>query len=429
MADYRIFLQGDKLHAALISANDEALCRYIGKARKEISFVGSGISNTVAQAIAAERDLVKFIAVDDSDDVFRQGLGSAKALALLRDAGVRVLRCGTVRINILHIDDEVLTYAPTAQCRQRETLRDEPNGVAMEYSAVKEIMDYEIQPASTEEQYQAMKEWEEASGALPAPEPKIQMSEISDASIGQHVEEYGKVNPNEELVLNVYTGLVKFVEFRLTGVRIDRRKVTIPKKLMQLIEDEPDTLARINASYSLFQHAEEITERSKGIDREFQAMKREFLVRIPDLGMLCRSDQKESLEEAVKTINDDIQQFKQQVEKDIRKEIQTSIQRLKNIFSRIAAEKEREQESCTPIPTPEAIQEQLEEAFPDPENYTKDMGLTVIFKDVTYDMLKSPKFESTLLQSDFKTYLMKQGLIRERVIEGRVVGQNGPQQR
>jgi hypothetical protein len=369
-------------------ANDLTLSAMINGARRRVVLVAPAVSRLVAEALVgcwqslAPSDVS--VVLDMDPEVYRLGYGDPEALTLLEVAARRLGRALNrhrgIRIGLLIVDDSTLVYAPTpllveAGPRQADT----PNAVLLGALPGAVSRDLGLGPDGLRHQ----------TVGLDRVEPG-QVDQVR-ADLTQNPPRKFDIARTER----VFNAFFEFVDFELIGAAVHRREVSIPSWLVRLGAGE-ETEKLLKTSFRLVDADDDLS----GTDLlDYKArIAAAFLRPIKGYGSTILRKHKAEFETEVEGLRQAIEAFRMTVREDLQATIDRNRESLKQgLLSRLISDPPKRWRRPDGTPpnkemTERLLDRDLRRAFGTAERYLGEMTVKVVFKGVTYESLKDPKF-------------------------------------
>jgi hypothetical protein len=266
------------------SLDSAAMADEILRAKRSVCYAAPGIQQEPANAMAAlaQRIGSKLIAVciDFDERVLRMGFGDLSAVKTLRDAGIEVRSASGLRTGLVIVDDEGYIFTPTAlylEADDREV--DAPNALRLSCEQVTEAL-ARLSPAAkliamalakTPDQRERIREQ-----AVEVPSSEVADEQFNEVS--QKLQEAPPVSFDVARQVRVFESYLQYVELRLTGVAIQRRRIAIPRNIQNLGTDE-GIQSRLKTTFDLIERESNLS--SKPIEDELNEIRKNFT---PSLG-------------------------------------------------------------------------------------------------------------------------------------------------
>lgn len=390
--------------STLQSITDELLIASIDRAVHRVVLVAPAVWPPLAGSVAdAWRRLGpdKVVVILDVDpEVCRFGYGSLEGMELLQkaatDLGETLGHEKGVRIAVVIADDQTFVFAPTP--RQLEappddattpsTSRPRANGIVLS------------KPPETLK--------DELGLGLEKDAQRIFGLEAVKREKVEEVARDLKQNPPKPFDLaravNVYNSHIQFVEFKVGGCKLSSHKARLPKDLLHVVRKNEALARKIENSIQLLDSDDalitdpELSEES--IFKSRTAIEDRFLLQIPNVGTVILRADKEKFSVEVERLKQQIKRFAERalgklVDHFVKTAKELAAELLDDVFTDIPTQWRKKLGSR---PDREQVRwfitEALHRAFGDPDGRIGKMDVKVVFKDVTYEMLKEPGFIS-----------------------------------
>jgi len=196
--------------------------------------------------------------------------------------------------------------------------------------------------------------------------------------------------------VRVFNSRIEFVEFKMEGYQIARKKVSIPSDLVGLAKDEK-TKRLLHSSFQLIDDANVEISGVK-ITKLKEYIVNKYLIVLPHYGTVILRENKDDFNQAVKTLRKYILRFQKRIQNKLQKGIDENRKALVNALCPSVIK------NCPPRwikflgnkPSETDIKKQLDSElsilFGSVNNIFKKMEVKLMFKGVTYEMLNDNKF-------------------------------------
>ncbi len=373
---------------SVVSLDDDQLIELINAAEKRLLFVSPGLSIRVGEALA--RRWIEIgphavqVLLDIDPEVCRLGYGDLKAIQLLQrtasQVGGQVHHRPGIRIGLLVSDNSAVVFSPTPLLIEGESTElPRPNAIRFDATspAASQMLDTFkreaedlIQGADSVESYQVEKVTKELTANPPL---KFDLARI----------------------VRVFNSYFQFVEFELSGLLISRMTVPIRSDLMGLARDEK-TQKLLRSTFKLI--GEESGISGDEILEERKKIADKYLIALTGYGTVCLRMNKESFLDEVQKLRQRIDEFQKKVAEKLQSEMDANRDRLvRALLPSVAVNPpSRWIKFLGPNPSRSTIQQhlvdELAKSFGTAQKLIREMKVTTIFKDVTYESLTDPKF-------------------------------------
>lgn len=378
---------------SIIKIDEEYIKTFLSEAKYRVAYAAPGISEAIANIL-----LIKWknfdpnevrIILDISSDICRLGYGTAEAVQLLdntaKELGDGRLVCHQegIRIGILISDSRVCFFAPTALLIESGTESSvRPNGIILEpvpSDVLKEI---------------GLGEKREAEQA-------IGLDKVKSDKITEVINDI-KENPPQKFdvarKVRVFNSRFEFVELKVEGCFLSRRKVTIPPKLMGLAGDE-DLRNRIRSTFQLITGDElagkETEVNENKIKKDRKTIEDCWLRNIDGYGKVVLRENKDGLN---KDIND-LKKLVDDYQKGLKEKLSAIIEKNAASLTEQLTPSLKSNPSPKDLglnPTGETVKKyvyhEIMKVFGPADKYIKEMKVEVVYKNVSYELLHNEEF-------------------------------------
>jgi hypothetical protein len=405
------------MERAFESISSRKIVALIAKSKQRVVLAMPGITDQVAAALIsacsrAEPPRVTVV-VDCDETVCRLGYGSIRALQELHAAGVEVRQCPGIRLGLFICDERAWAFTPIAQYVQDEIHSDEtPNAIVLGSAEADRLA---CRASATEAGVAAAAVSAPEAGAAAqagrsASEPPHQDCGPASVEIGVEPVAARAVNSvarNLEVVppvpfnisrqVRVFQPYVQYVNIKLVGCALQRRRVNIPKSIVN-VGAAKEIKNRLRTIFALIDRESHLT--SKALEAEVAGLRRIYTRRVGKRWqrVLLRARRNE-FDAEVKKLTERVREHQERVKKDLQKHLDLSRKQVVRYFlPHIAADPPPELMAQLTTPRParrharQWLDKQLDRVFPRAEQIVKEMELNVQFSDVTYDSLNDPEF-------------------------------------
>jgi hypothetical protein len=369
---------------AIDIAGDRQIGDLVLSAQRRLVVLAPAVTRVVAEAIcdrwrALGSDSVTVV-LDIDPEVYRLGYGEPAAPELMVEvaAGIEAIirRQPGIRIGVVIADDRTVVYSPTPQLIEAgPNTRGAANAIFL--GPAPEGLERDLRPESGDARVGG-----------------TSMSSAEIETIRQELTE----NPPQKFGIarrmNVFNAYFEFVEFELTGVHIDRKRIQIPAHLMGVADKR--TREQIRSQFQIVPPDSMLSGEALRRDRDLIA--RRFMNVIPKYGSVVRRAEKDELVRAVDKLRRSVVEFRAKVEGELQKSMDKSRQELvKALLPGVQRNPPKEwhfsdgrkpdKNTCRIF-----IEQELEQAFGSAQRVLGGMEVGLQFKGVTYETLKEEGF-------------------------------------
>ena len=175
------------------------------------------------------------VALDFDEHVMRMGFGDIDSVKMLREAGIVVRDAPGLRAALVLVDDDGFVFTPTALFLEAEPhgrhavnamrlSRDQFGEALARISPVAKAI--AIAQAPDEKERDRIANLPLEVGVEPVDDNRVQ-------EVDRELEEAPPVNFDVARQVRVYTAYLQYVELKLTGAAIQRRRLTIPLSILK----------------------------------------------------------------------------------------------------------------------------------------------------------------------------------------------------
>lgn len=375
-------------------ADDERLVSLITAAKERVVFLAPGVSPGVANALAgAWKRLGRHsVSVIVDAEVCRFGYGTIEGLKILNEAANNIetslYQQPGVRIGLLIADQTTLIYSPTPLIIEESSNRPErPNAIELSTPPQDIVQDMGLGDNSFTERV-------------------VGTEKTCDKTINA-VEEDLKNDPPVRFDLarrvRVFTSKFQFVELKLTGCFISRKKVQIPSYLLGVAKDR-ELQSQLQAHFNLVNSQKlEVVDGERILSEDTLQTKRkkicdDFLTHLKGYGSVVLKTNKERLVQIVEELRTDVAIFQNGVKDKLQNHIDRNVEAL--VDALLPAVENNPPDKYLKFHGPGITRDQLRKrlfdeisyAFGEAADLIEEMKVSLVFKDVTYESLTDDKF-------------------------------------
>ncbi len=230
-------LNQDPLFSTLRTADIAGLIR---SAERSVCYAGPGVQREVAEAMVdTSRRLgpeMVTVCIDFDERVLRMGYGDLNAVTLLREASVALHTVASLRTALVIVDDIGFIFTPTALYLEAESAATmAPNAVRMSGEQRAEALARLSPAAKAIAVAQATTAGEKQRiAALPLDVSSKRVTDTDISAVRNNLENAPPVRFDLARQVRVFEPYLQYVELRLTGAAIQRKRLPIPRKIQKL---------------------------------------------------------------------------------------------------------------------------------------------------------------------------------------------------
>ena len=305
-----------------LAINQNFIAEQIWHAEKSVFLAIPGITKNISDALTESSkrlggwDNINVV-IDPSPKVYYLGYAEFEAFRELEKSGCNIKCEKNLRIGLLMVDGQVFVFSPISlNLESDEEGADSVNALALEKKVSKPIIEA-IAPSSDSN------------------EPEIGKREISEIEV-KIVENTITNNPPQKPDLarkiSVLTSQFQFVDLSFKGSQLKNTKISLNARELGIVDE--DLVDRISGQYKVFEQLPQNYE--KGIYElkdKYKRLREQFTKTIGEYGTIVWISQSKDFEEAIKSLQGDIDAFNKKIVKEIVDEINKSKERLKKFIN------------------------------------------------------------------------------------------------
>ncbi len=384
-------MKAESLYCNLTS---DRIAEMIRRAERFVCFIAPGIQVKPAKAMAeaAERLGREKIAVslDFDEHVFRMGWGDVKAVEILRNVGIRIGDARGLRSGLVLVDQQGHAFTPTAKFLESET-RPSLNALSLVSDQVRDLARHLIRTPS-----------EDPDACTPMVKLPGVASEVVEQQLQEVKVKLEDIPPLEFDVarqVNVFSPYLQFVELRLQGVKLDRKRYTIPQALTGIGRfRDPD--GRMKATFDLIGEAERNAVSASPLEKELDDIREEFTRPLPrqiGSGRVFLKAEKAKMEKRISDLRRHLAEYQAHLDNVLQNVLDRSKKHIIEYYTQMVLESPPHGLILHCGKHPESRDAQLWidgclSDFPTIDIIVNKMNLRVNYKDVTYETLSSETF-------------------------------------
>jgi hypothetical protein len=387
--------------------DSKSMCDLINQAKVAVVYAGPGIRNEVASAMvnASLKLGSEMITVnlDVDDAAIRMGYGDIVAIRSLERSSIAVGHTPGLRTGLLLVDEMGYSFTPTPLYLEAENNNESSyNAIQLTPAQVKEAQARLSPVAKSIAVAQSQDSVEKEHLA------SVELDVISDPVTGEHlnaVEARLKAAPPAQFDLarqvRVYESYFQYVELKLSGAAVQRKRLSIPKELQELGASEEDIQGRLRTTFELVEKDGPLS--SKHLDKELKRIRDDFTgVLGKDKGRVLLKSSKKDFDIMVDEFQIKLNEHSQKVKQELQESLDLSKQAICNHYFPIVKENPPAALKAKSLfPLDEAtirswINRHLTNVFPSAADIASSMKLDVSYKDVTFETLNNEEFLASI---------------------------------
>ena len=385
-----------------LSLDPSRIALEISRAKHSVCYAAPGILQKPADALAdlARRIGPKLITVclDFDERVMRMGFGEFSAVKTLRDANIDVRSTPGLRTGIVIIDDDGYIFTPTALYLEAGPTTEAPNAMRLSKDQVTEALT-RLSPAAKAIAV-AFAETDEERKRIMGQAVEVQSEKVTNEEIEtveKRLKEVPPVKFDIARQVRVYSSYLQYVEMKLLGAAIQRHRLAIPPKILELGGGE-DLDGRLRTTFDLIENSDRLS--SKALGGELNKI-REDLTRSlgKKYGRVVLKSVKPHFEKRLEDLREDLKQHQERVKKELQGKLNDSKKMIVDYYQpKVVATPPAALLGglLHPPPTEDDARKwlnaELDKVFPKAEKLIQNMQLDITYKDVTFESLNSRDF-------------------------------------
>jgi len=391
-----------------VPLTSEALAAEIRAAASAICYAAPGIHPAPAEAlIEAARtlgaDLIT-VCLDFDERVLRMGFGELQCVQKLRHAGIVVRTVPGLRTGLLIVDGRGFVFTPIALLLEKDT-PDAPalNAMRLSPEQATEAM-ARLSPAAKMIAVLFAKT-PEAEKQLREQAIEVPSSIVSNDQV-QRADENLKAAPPVSFDIarqvRVYSAYLQYVEMKLSGASIQRRRVAIPEAVQKLGGGK-DLEGRLRTTFELIEKRSDLS--SKALDAKLATIRKDFTRSLGKAhGRVVLKSAKAHLDVRLADFKADLEKHQASVENKLQETLDASLKQIIDLYvpAVLANPPDAMRGSYAKIDRATAqrwLNYELSRVMPKASDLVQRMALDVRYMDVTFETLNRPDFLETLQQA------------------------------
>ena len=385
------------------SLDSSTIAREISEAQISVCYAAPGIQQEPAGALAALAQRIGpeliTICLDFDERVMRMGFGDVTAVKTLRDVGIEVRSTPGLRTGLVIIDDEGYIFTPTALYLEAEGRPEEaPNAMRLSNDQVKEAL-ARLSPASkaiavalakTDEEKQRIMEQ-----AVEVPSEAVADDEFT--SVEMRLEEAPPVQFDIARQVRVFNAYLQYVEMKLSGAAIQRRRFAIPQSIQKL-GGSKDLEGRLRTTFDLIEKGGKLS--SKKLEDDLSEIRKNFTPSLgKDHGRVLLKAQKMNFEKRLEVFKTNLEAHQKSVAENLQGQLDESRKQVIDYYLPRVEEAPPDamlgqllREKPTEDDARRWLEAELEHEFPKADTLIDKMQLNVRYKDMTFETLNQDDF-------------------------------------
>jgi len=409
--------------------NENTLADAISGCRDRLVYIAPGVTEWIVDAMGSvmqrERPPSITVIIDADPEVCRLGYGTVDGLkalqALAAEQMLPIRYQPGLRVGVLVVDDQISVYSPTPLLIEAGSDRaDQPNAITLDAG---NPLDRVLAACAAD--------GESGPGSVLPAEAEVGKIAATPELLQDALKELDRLPPkpfNVARTERVYNNKLQYVDFEVTGYKLTSRRVQIPTDL--LVGTDKTLEARLRNSFSLLEGKESLvvmiedsdpetgrlliendgrqsfTRYSElAIEDERKQIYADFLTPIAGYGQLISKVRRKAFDARVTWFKARVAAYTVAVKKQLDDAVAASVKELTQallpgVMRRPPARLMKHSMSfeLTESDYRAALEAELSQAFNLGDRFFQPV-VKVIFKDLTYETIKDPKFVAQLNKS------------------------------
>ncbi len=233
----------------------------------------------------------------------------------------------------------------------------------------------------------------------PSSQPELG-EKLLNKDVAEDLKAEQKVLIEKEKVNHLYEVAIEFVELKFKGIRIGSKRISIPKELTVLgMDDEVKEI--LTSSAKLFTKNHDFSKKLKKLEDKLSLLKKDFLINIPDYGIVINKHIKDKFNSALEELRKDAEETKVSIFGALSKELEETKKALFAYYTPII--KKSPPNSLLKrhnLFDDNTVEDYLEglfwTKFPLVDKLVDEIELLCRFKGVTIELMNDEKFQKEL---------------------------------
>jgi len=395
--------------------SSEAIAEMVLRAKHSVCYAAPGIQTKLAQAMvqAASRLGVEMLSVciDFDERVMRMGYGELEAVQCLRQAGIVINHSPGLRNGLIIVDGEGYSYTPTALLLEADSKTEcARNALRLSHDQVAEALARLSPSAKIIAIAQAQSEEDKSRIAgLPVEVGFIAIDKEQFGKVERALKEAPPVQFDMARQVHVFNAYFQYVELKLTGASIQRRKLVIPSFIQGI---DKDIKGRLRTTFNLLASDSTLSSKAKALDQKLREIRDTYTPSLGhDRGRIVLKNKLPRLKEELVILRAEKDKYEQEVRDNLQDHIDESLDKVveyylplimksvkegtapKNLYARVASDPPSEED------TKKWLTGELGKVFPSAESLIGKMEVTEDYKDVTFETLNNDAFKNRVKEA------------------------------
>jgi len=390
-------MNSNTLFCHLTSARIAELIRGV---KVSVCFAGPGIqlgpANALAEIAGRIGPEMLSVSLDFDENVMRMGYGDLEAVKRLKDAGIIVNHTPGLRSALIIVDDEGFIFTPTPLYLEAESSNDDiRNALRLSRDQVAEALARLSTTAKAIAVAQAVNQEEKSRiENIPVEVSSEQVNDEELSNVEKRLEQAPPIRFDLARQVRVFITYFQYVELKLSGAAIQRRRIAIPPSLLQLDESE-ELVNRLHTNFDLIENNSRLS--SKPLEDILRGIRKNFTPSLgQDLGRVVLKSAKPILTKRLDELREKLGKYKELAKKELQDYLDNSQEKIVDYYLPIVQKSPPDgllgQSLNSEDEIRSWIESELKGLFPTADLLVGEMKLDEQYKDVTYETLSGDGF-------------------------------------
>ena len=304
-----------------------------------------------------------------------------------------------LRAALVVVDDDGYIFTPTALYLEAEPHGEQPvNAMRLSREQLREALARVSPAAKAIAVAQATNEQErERIANLPVEVGTEPINQHKFQRVDRSLKEVPPVEFDLARQVRVYAAYLQYIELKLTGAAIQRRRLTIPPSILKL-GGSKDLEGRLKTTFDLIERGGTLS--SKKLEEQLNEIRKDFTRMLgQDRGRVVLIRAKPILDERLETLRDRLEAHQKTVVEELNHQLESSRNQIIDYYLPLVLENPPDAmlgQLLSPDPTAEDarrwLNAELSSVFPKTDALIRRMRLDVRYKDMTFETLNHPDF-------------------------------------
>lgn len=380
--------------------SNEKIAELIAAAQNRVIYAAPNLSKSVGNELwfwSALHDASSLrVIIDANAEAYRDGFGEIEGLTMLTDSRIEVRKAPGLRIGILVIDERAWVFSPTP-----EIIFDQPTEST--FNAVEVSRDFAQQIlVSIAPEFSVSTDPLESVVLPDSAESEIGTEIITQGEVTEIKKDLKKSPPQKfdaTRQIRVYQNHFQFVDISLEKCNLKGHKIKIPSNILKIVSDE-DVRKRMSASYDLLDASSETAQETEGLQFAVRELRELFTISVGEpYGRVIEHARKKEFLARVTSIQEAIEKVRNALADRLDEDVETNCRSLAKVLApeimknpppglkySLLVDPLDEKSVC------DYLVKRIKPSTAAIDDLVSGMTLNVIFKDITFEMIKDEEF-------------------------------------